>query len=804
MTSSSTRVSASAIRKIANMTGVGDGRFLFDSGNKYNPVELKAALNDPERTPSPKASALVRKIQETDKDNPILKYKHVILTPDPEAAKFFASVLDANGYTIWRGGAMKESVLYLAPTSESRQSVLDQFNSSANDHGGLLRFLVADTATFLQKVNRLDNVKYMHIMEPLRSKRVMQQIVGLATRACAHAGIEYNTSRGWTLQVFVYDIEIPAELVKEFGNFGRLSEVASNYDEIGKEDVDRVFLNQFREATELGAFDYDLNKTMYAKRPWNAVVNSYGGGSSGGPKLGSSSHRKRLATTTTKRGGGVWDYLKSWIPGRTPGPAAPGLPGQRLIPGAGGRFGAASGMMPGTPPPPPPGNTNNTMSQDQRQQQQQQRQRTGMGAEPHGIMIRTREMLRQYFNPKNTRNGQRGLVLWHSEGTDKTCTAVAIGSQFVKDGYDVLWAGNTTPQQIDRALNDKLCSSFGNESERESTKQRYWRHALKPMSHEGLLDVLNGRNRKLVAELESSLLNRKTPNHLFEKVLLIIDHADQIVGKQVYQALHTHLDNAWNLKTPNVKYPAILLITSDDFVFSNPLNLNALVNLCKPKNQALKTEELGKLHNARGHFTNEGRELYLNHIASHVSRVDRSYDPSIAPIAELMPVVLAPLSDTKVGTQSRAKKIGQAMRVLAEKVRVEMKMHDTVIGKLRDALTSAKNARLRSEMNKAIDTERSIHESISKAYNEAGEKLKKIKTVVETAAGSNTSQRAALSKIYGRPNKLNFNNTNNTTAAASAATTASWASAAQQQQQQQQQGKPNIFQRIFGLGSKKS
>jgi hypothetical protein len=54
----------------------------------------------------------------------------------------------------------------------------------------------------------------------------------------------------------------------------------------------------------------------------------------------------------------------------------------------------------------------------------------------------TQEFVRRYFTPQAP---VKGMLLWHSVGTGKTCSAVAAAtSSFEPQGYTILWVTRTT------------------------------------------------------------------------------------------------------------------------------------------------------------------------------------------------------------------------------------------------------------------------------------------------------------------------------------------------------------------------
>jgi hypothetical protein len=58
----------------------------------------------------------------------------------------------------------------------------------------------------------------------------------------------------------------------------------------------------------------------------------------------------------------------------------------------------------------------------------------------------TQAFVSSFFTPSNP---LKGMLLWHSVGTGKTCTAIATAtSTFEKQGYTILWVTRTTLKNI--------------------------------------------------------------------------------------------------------------------------------------------------------------------------------------------------------------------------------------------------------------------------------------------------------------------------------------------------------------------
>jgi hypothetical protein len=88
-----------------------------------------------------------------------------------------------------------------------------------------------------------------------------KQVIGRGTRTCGQKGLEFHPIRGWPLEVFVYDLEIPEKL--------RLSLLGSQTAEellMKAMNKDIRLANLEREMEKLavvGSVDYELNKAVH-------------------------------------------------------------------------------------------------------------------------------------------------------------------------------------------------------------------------------------------------------------------------------------------------------------------------------------------------------------------------------------------------------------------------------------------------------------------------------------------------------------------------------------------------------------
>lgn len=224
------------IRNVANWAAV---KLWHRFDNKqFNPDRLREELPNI----SPKVQSLLQNIKKLDlKDQREFghKFKHFIFTDvkGNHGIKTVASSMISHGYnltiepnanktklrlqvheeTIRPEGSNNFAILTATPVFalNIREDIKRQivggdgvFNSRPdNVHGQKIRFVLGDSG-FKEGVDLFD-VKYVHILEPQLTRADLTQAVGRATRTCGQKGLQFVPNKGWTLEVFEYDIRVP-------------------------------------------------------------------------------------------------------------------------------------------------------------------------------------------------------------------------------------------------------------------------------------------------------------------------------------------------------------------------------------------------------------------------------------------------------------------------------------------------------------------------------------------------------------------------------------------------------------------
>jgi len=251
----------------------------------------------------------------------------------------------------------------------------------------------------------------------------------------------------------------------------------------------------------------------------------------------------------------------------------------------------------------------------------------------------TQAFVSNFFTPSNP---LKGMLLWHSVGTGKTCTAIATAtSTFEKQGYTILWVTRTTlKNDIWKNMFDQVCHEIiklkiendgiaipSNNTDRMKLLSKSWR--IRPMSYKQFSNLVSKKNQ--IYETMVKINGTEDP---LRKTLLVIDEAHKLYGGGDLSsletpdmvALHASLMNSYIMSGENsVK---LLLMTATP-IQTDPMELIKLINLFKmptkqmPDNFDVFSEEY--LDN-NGIFKPDRLHEFRNQIAGHISYLNREKD----------------------------------------------------------------------------------------------------------------------------------------------------------------------------------
>jgi len=495
--------------------------------------------------------------------------------------------------------------VYDQPISVSlKKDILKTFNARPdNVYGEHSRIIVMDSG-FKEGIDLFD-IKYVHIFEPSTVAADQKQVIGRGTRTCGQKGLEFHPQQGWPLHVFVYDLQIPEKLQ---GSFMGTKTAIELYLKSMNLDIRLLkFASDLEKTTVVGSVDYELNKNIHSfSIPMVSLTDSdnlndhlpkgeealYDGGAKklvvreGPPliypepkRLGFDDMRKHIKDNFSEF---KWTDVKM----------------ENLC---ADKQGGGSGQI-----------INYTPTQD---------------------------FIRNYFTPTNP---VKGMLLHHSVGTGKTCSAIAAATtNFEKQGYTILWVTRTTlksdiwKNMFDQVCNESIRHQIQNsglqipavQNKRMQLLSKAWR--VRPMSYKQFSNLVSKKN-----SMYDTLVKINGKEDPLRNTLLIIDEAHKLYGggdlssveRPDMNLLHQALMYSYQYSGQNsVK---LLLMTATP-VTNDPMELIKLINLCKGPDEQMPADFDAFARNYLdddGEFTEKGRGKYLDDISGYVSYLNREKD----------------------------------------------------------------------------------------------------------------------------------------------------------------------------------
>jgi DNA ligase (NAD+) len=248
----------------------------------------------------------------------------------------------------------------------------------------------------------------------------------------------------------------------------------------------------------------------------------------------------------------------------------------------------------------------------------------------------TQKYIQDYFVPSSP---NKGIFLWHSLGSGKTCTAIATAShEWEAEGYTIVWVTRgTLRSDVYKNMFDMSCVEKIREYLKKGKKMPDALNARKrllskswvpPISYKQFNNALLKQNR-----LYDFLIKKNGFSDPLKKTLLIIDEAHLMLSPTMKEADKPDIDllKAWlrhSFKVSGQDSGRIILmsatpITNDPFTITKLLNLTS-ENIDMPDTQEKFIDAY--LNNETLEFTKSGKELFKKDIHGRVSYLNRTKD----------------------------------------------------------------------------------------------------------------------------------------------------------------------------------
>lgn len=229
------------------------------------------------------------------------------------------------------------------------------------------------------------------------------------------------------------------------------------------------------------------------------------------------------------------------------------------------------------------------------------------------ILNNTQAFVSKFIQPDKT----NGMLLWHSVGSGKTLSAIAILKNFEEKGYNTLFVTRTTLKgDLQKALNMIPLSK-----------------KLTVLSYKQFSNIgkKSGNLYKFLLE-KAQAISKNTTDPLY-KTIIIIDEVHKLYTKDLKPQEMHDIRLIENIIHESYSYSqrnaCKVILMSATPITENPMEIISLFNLIirKPKNRFNLNTFKDMYLKEDGYFSDEGKRSFQDYIKDLVSYIDLSKDP---------------------------------------------------------------------------------------------------------------------------------------------------------------------------------
>tara|TARA_B000000437_G_C11689093_1_gene322049 strand:+ start:392 stop:2635 length:2244 start_codon:yes stop_codon:yes gene_type:complete len=632
---------AKCIRKISN----------FSMQKKMDKIDKDGFkidnLRDNLEKISPKMIELINNIEKLDKEDMKKykrKFKHVIYTDVKESssgAKMIAASLLTKGYkNVYNKNLKMEEYtkenknkniallcsvqIYNKPFPiKLKKSIISKFNERPdNINGEKIRIIIIDSG-YKEGIDLFD-VKYLHIFEPLMTKSEEKQVIGRGTRYCGQKGLKFEPNLGWQLHVYKYNLltenvkileKKGIDLKKEKINVQELLILLNNI------DLTKVsFASELEKITKYGSIDYELTKSIHNISIQDSLSKlKKGGGIKGKRKKGINKNLEKAPNRLLN-----FEEMRKYIKERYQKYKWEKIViknncvednKEKEI-----KFKSFGGKEIKSLPIPEKGLPPSLPRKDERLIK----------------LTPTQDFISNFYDYKSI---YKGLLLWHSVGTGKTCTAIATATRgFDEHNYTIIWVTrHTLKSDIWKNMYQQSCSSIirrkiiNGENIPKNINKNYMKYLSKnwimPMSYKQFSNMLLKKNK-----FYNILEKKNGKEDILKRTLIIIDEVHKLYSNDIVisekpniEVINKRIKESYKISG---KDSVKLLLMSATPYTSDIMQLIKIINLMKEEKDEIpeKYEDFSEEYLDNGKFTEKGKEKYLNEISGYISYLNREKD----------------------------------------------------------------------------------------------------------------------------------------------------------------------------------
>ena len=262
----------------------------------------------------------------------------------------------------------------------------------------------------------------------------------------------------------------------------------------------------------------------------------------------------------------------------------------------------------------------------------------------------SQKMLQSYCTPASP---YKGLLVWHSTGTGKTCSGVSIATNsFDKENYTILWVTRSTLRgDIWKNMFKQICSitiqEKGEKFDVDDALKRPLKYTSKnwiePITYKQFSNLLLGKT-----EFYTEMVRRNGVEDPLRKTFIVIDEAHKLLShdlkpqeKPDFKVLSKKILDSYDIsKNNSVK---LLLMTATPYS-EDPMQMIQLLNLMRPRNDQFPTDyEVFKKEylNPNGKIAESLK--FMSKVSGYISYLNRETDVRqfAHPIIKSVPVPIS-------------------------------------------------------------------------------------------------------------------------------------------------------------------
>tara|TARA_B100000795_G_scaffold227434_1_gene183791 strand:+ start:1847 stop:4441 length:2595 start_codon:yes stop_codon:yes gene_type:complete len=250
----------------------------------------------------------------------------------------------------------------------------------------------------------------------------------------------------------------------------------------------------------------------------------------------------------------------------------------------------------------------------------------------------TQAFVQNFLTPESP---YKGMFLYHSVGSGKTCTAIASATKsFDENDYTILWVTrHTLKEDIWKNMFEKICNirirnliNNGkvlpkNRSDRMALLGKNW---IQPISYKQFTNLIKGKNK-----FYQQMVDKNGIEDPFKKTLIIIDEIHKIYSNTLSglekpnpDVLQEMIQKSYSISKNN---SLKLLLMSATPITEDPMSAVKIINLLlEGEDRFIENfdEFKNKYCNENGLFNEQGSMMFINKVSGLISYIDRSNDRS--------------------------------------------------------------------------------------------------------------------------------------------------------------------------------